>query len=374
MIRRVLAVALALAATAACGDGGPSSTTGPRLTITSAPALPAATVGAPYDVTLTASGGNPAPTWRVSSGALPGGLQLSAAGQLTGTPGAAGSHSFTVEAASGAATAAVVFSLRVDEAPLLILTTALPDAILGAAYSRFLDVEPGDGTAAWTVASGSLPAGLALAASGVITGNATTLGGTSFRLRVTRGTRSGERDFTLAVVPPPLAITTPSLPPGEVGLAYESQLESSGGVGGNTWDLVAGRLPLGLALSPAGVVSGTPVGEEVQQFTVRLVSGTQAVTRVLTMAVAPSSYVTSADVDMPADAFTPFLVKLLAGGTVTWRFPSREHNVIFVPAAGVPADIQITSNTSVTRTFTSPGFFRYDCTIHPGMSGQVVVR
>ena len=30
--------------------------------------------------------------------------------------------------------------------------------------------------------------------------------------------------------------------------------------------------------------------------------------------------------------------------------------------------------SGVGRTFTRPGVFRYDCTIHPGMAGRVEVR
>ncbi|GAB3348835.1 hypothetical protein GCM10027430_10210 [Lysobacter tyrosinilyticus] len=65
--------------------------------------LPAATYNAAYSQTLTASSGNggTAPyTFSIASGALPGGMTLSAAGTLSGTPTAAGSFNFTVTATS----------------------------------------------------------------------------------------------------------------------------------------------------------------------------------------------------------------------------------------------------------------------------------
>jgi hypothetical protein len=48
--------------------------------------LPAMTVRVPYDVTITASGGAAPYTFVVTSGALPAGVSLSAAGRLSGTP------------------------------------------------------------------------------------------------------------------------------------------------------------------------------------------------------------------------------------------------------------------------------------------------
>ena len=60
--------------------------------------LPAATVGAPYSVTITASGGTAPYTFAVTAGALPPGLGLSTGGALAGTPTASGSFAFSVAA------------------------------------------------------------------------------------------------------------------------------------------------------------------------------------------------------------------------------------------------------------------------------------
>jgi plastocyanin len=49
--------------------------------------------------------------------------------------------------------------------------------------------------------------------------------------------------------------------------------------------------------------------------------------------------------------------------------------VFFRAQSGAPADIPgINANTSVARTFTTPGSYQYDCHIHPGMRGTVVVQ
>jgi plastocyanin len=78
----------------------------------------------------------------------------------------------------------------------------------------------------------------------------------------------------------------------------------------------------------------------------------------------------------PSQRFTPNDVAVLQGGTVTFDFGSLAHNVFFDNApAGAPANIpDATTNTSVTRTFNTKGTFTYNCHIHPGMRGTVVVE
>ncbi len=69
------------------------------VTITIAPAtLPAATAGAAYSQTLTATGGASPYKFAVTTGTLPAGLSLATSGAITGTPTTAGSGTFTVTA------------------------------------------------------------------------------------------------------------------------------------------------------------------------------------------------------------------------------------------------------------------------------------
>ncbi len=57
----------------------------------------------------------------------------------------------------------------------------------------------------------------------------------------------------------PLAITTTSLPNGQVGSAYSAILAATGGTTPYTWALTSGTLPAGLSLNPStGAISGTP--------------------------------------------------------------------------------------------------------------------
>lgn len=85
------------------------------------------------------------------------------------------------------------------------------------------------------------------------------------------------------------------------------------------------------------------------------------------------------DTDVTASSsdyvFSPRVVAVQAGGSVTWNFGSLEHTVNFAPAQGAPASIGSGGYAaSITRQFNSAGNFSYQCTIHAGMNGQVFVR
>ena len=89
----------------------------------------------------------------------------------------------------------------------------------------------------------------------------------------------------------------------------------------------------------------------------------------------PGTPVASATVVASATSqtFSPARVDLLRNGNVTWSFGSLAHNVTFT-SAGSPANIGDTTNAQVSRSFPNAGTFDYRCTIHPGMSGRVVVQ
>jgi hypothetical protein len=74
---------------------------------------------------------------------------------------------------------------------------------------------------------------------------------------------------TLSVTCPTVTVGPASISPGTVGSSYSQTFTQTGGSGVSTWDLSAGALPNGLALSPAGVLSGIPTASGNFNFTVR---------------------------------------------------------------------------------------------------------
>lgn len=111
------------------------------------------------------------------------------------------------------------------------------------------------------------------------------------------------------------------------------------------------------------------------QIRISLTKGT--VTKEATVAVTVSgSLPGSADVVASSSdyIFTPRNVAVIRGGAVTWAFGILEHTVTFNAQAGAPTNITSGYLGAVSRTFSTAGNYNYSCSIHAGMSGQVVVR
>jgi plastocyanin len=76
-----------------------------------------------------------------------------------------------------------------------------------------------------------------------------------------------------------------------------------------------------------------------------------------------------------SNTFDPNSISIGVGGTITWAFAATGHNVTFNAVAGRPADIGgSNSSTNISRTFGTIGTFGYQCTLHPGMTGTVIVQ
>ncbi len=164
-------------------------------------------------------------------------------------------------------------SLQIGVSPLpSITTTSLAAATAGTAYSATLSRSGGTSPFAWTVTSGTLPAGLTLnASSGAISGTPTAAssGSVTFQVTDAAGISATSQPIVFTVnPPPPLTITTASLPAGATGTAYNQTLQVTGGVPSYKWSLTGGSLPVGLSLSSAGVISGTPNAVATSNFTV----------------------------------------------------------------------------------------------------------
>ena len=235
------------------------------LTITSSSSLPQGAVKTAYSFTFAASGGTLPYTWSVSSGALPAGLTLSSAGTISGTPTAAGTNTFVVQVADKSnpqQTVSQTCTLSVVLSTLAITTNSLPNGTTTVAYSGTLTSSGGNPPVTWSLAAGSsLPPGLTLLSTGVISGTPSAAGTYSFTVQATDATPATvSSTLSIKVVAlQPLAISTTSVPAGNLATAYSMTFVATGGATPYTWSLTSGALPQGLTLSSSGVLSGTPL-------------------------------------------------------------------------------------------------------------------
>ncbi|MDA0179588.1 putative Ig domain-containing protein [Solirubrobacter phytolaccae] len=219
--------------------------------------LPDADNGKAYSSKVAASSTRGPLTYALNSGRLPAGLKLDKDGKLTGTATGYGTSTFEVAAKDALGQLGLrTFTIKTKTPATVLRTTALPGATTGAVYGATLDAAGGIAPYKWDVSAGTLPAGLALVGNR-ISGTPTREGSYSFTLRVQGVDQSpATRAFTVAVEPPPLAVTTGALPGGKADVAYDQTLTASGGVAPYTW--AAAQLPTGLTLSASGRLSGTP--------------------------------------------------------------------------------------------------------------------
>jgi len=225
-------------------------------------------VGFAYNATLNPASGGTAPySYAVTSGALPGGLTLSAGGTLSGTPTTFGTFTFAVtatdsSAGSGPYAATQNYTLLIEQpAPIAnpVSSTVAYGSTAnlialnltgGAAASVAIVTPPTNGTA---VASGT----------GVTyTPNAGFAGGDSFTYTATNaGGTSAPATVTITVANPAITIAAGGSLTATVGTAYSQTFTFSGGAQPFAGYQVT-NLPTGLAISGSSAnsvtVSGTP--------------------------------------------------------------------------------------------------------------------
>ncbi len=232
-------------------------------------ALPNATVGQPYNFTTAGNGTGPLAFYIL--GGLPPGINIDRFGNLVGVPTREGTFNVTIRAqdATGASVVSS-FPLTVVGAGFRITSLTLPNAQTNVAYSQALTSAGGSGATTYTIQSGTLPAGLTLSSSGLLSGTPTTSGTFPITVRATDGSGANTTTtFNITVTAPVVNFTTATLPSGTINQAYNQMIAVTGGTGPYTFRLDSGTLPAGLTLSPAGVISGTPTTSGNFAFVVR---------------------------------------------------------------------------------------------------------
>jgi YD repeat-containing protein len=196
-----------------------------------------------------------------------------AKGQLTGVSRAGGPVAGAVttygyDNAENRASVAVTASSNT----LVLSPSTLPGGTVGTSYSQTITATGGTGLGyTFSVSTGALPAGLSLAAGGVLSGTPSAIGTSNFTIRASdSASHLGSQAYSVTINAATLTLSPASLPNGTVGTAYSRTITASGGTGsGYTYSLLSGTLPAGLNLSSSGLLSGTPAANGTSNFTVR---------------------------------------------------------------------------------------------------------
>ncbi len=271
---------------------------------------------------------------------------------------------------------------------LQISPATIPYAFAGESYFENFTATGGSGTGyLWSVTSGTAlsAVGLSLTSTGVISGypNATETSA-PFTVKVTDSQgNSGTQNYTLTVYSG-ISATPTTLPAGTVGTPYSQALTASGGAGSPyTFSVASGTAlsAVGLSLSSAGLIAGTPNATEANApFTVQVADSlgnfthlnyTLTINAVTPLAISPTT--------LPAGtAGTPYSQTLTAtGGSGTgysWAITSGASSLgvigltLSVPTGtiiGTPVAGQANFTVQVTDSLNNTATQNYTLTINP---------
>lgn len=318
--------------------------------------LPDATLGAPYSITFTASGGFPPYQFFRLSGALPPGLALnSQTGTLSGVPSQTGSYGFVIDVMdSREQVSNKAFTLTVVQG-LSISTTQLPAGTVGVAYPN-TPIQVAGGQPPYSFSLGTsnlLPSGLFLNPNtGVISGTPTQSGTFSFQVLVFDSQeRSATRNLSITVGAGLRFRTTSPLPDGLVGTAYNQLIEAEGGTAPYAFQIISGTLPAGFTFS-GGRLQGTPTAPYQGTLGIRVTdSGSPALTteRQFSLRITAALVITTEA--LPAGTVQePYSVAIAAtGGVPAYSFS--------VSTGNLPGGLLLNSNGTLSGTPTAAGTF-----------------
>ena len=200
--------------------------------------IPAGTRGAAYaPQTITSVGGTGPYTYSVTFGSLPPGMALSAGGILSGTPTLAGSFTFTVNSTDTGSIppnclSAQIYSLIINGGvcpPIAVYPLILPTVEESTRYNMTFTAAGGTAPYMFFLTSGSLPMGLTLSTSGILSGTPRRPGTSTFTISAI----DANGCLGLRVYPLRIELAPTPNPQGSGGVPSSSTQGSTQGVSGS---------------------------------------------------------------------------------------------------------------------------------------------
>jgi hypothetical protein len=276
---------VALCSLSGCGgkSGSSGSSGSPSVpgTLSVAVTASSTTVDGTDSVTLTAVVTNDSHALGVS-------WSLNGAGSLSNTtltsatytaPAATSSaQTVTITATSNQQASSLATTTITVAPPLAITTSGVLEGSVGTTYTAQLAGSGGVSPYTWTVVSGStLPAGLSLSTTGVISGTpaVAAVGTTSVTVQMkdsgTPTALSATQTLGISVAAAPAIAFVGAMPATALnGQTYAGSAAASGGIGTLTYGLLSGTLPPGLNLNTVnGAVTGTITAGGTYNFTLK---------------------------------------------------------------------------------------------------------
>lgn len=265
--------------------------------------------GISYSMPLVITGGTKPYSFSITSGFLPEGITINTgSGILSGKPtfeALGTSYGFTVRVADTdglSITKTYIGTVQSSSISNMSITTStIPTPVAGQNFAVGLAVSGGSSPYAFSVLSGSLPAGLTLNSStGAISGTVNMSARISSYLFVIRVADSNslisDQTYTGTVGDYMTALLPSFLPDGAPGGAYSVYLASTGGQAPYTYTRTSGNLPSGLTLNSSnGLLGGTIAESEAgltRNFTIKSTDA-NGVQTTSTYSLSTSSFVVS---------------------------------------------------------------------------------